>query len=162
MIKRYGVLILSILVAALVIYALISLKKQVPLSAGVEERQNLPPESPLELPPMAPIPSSRIVFPNAVKRAEPAAPSPSPSERVRPPTVIVHKPAKIPTQWEIVNDYRQVIRLDIKYLQIAVTSDRYGYHNQAILYYKKYLSIAPSSPYADRVRNRLSQLEAGG
>lgn len=158
MIKRYGVLILSLCVAALVGYGMYNLKKQVAISTGTIERQSLPPLSPLELPPQAPIPSSPIIFPNAGEHLEP---SPSPTESRR-PAVIVRRPVRIPSQWEIVSQYRQVIRLDTKYLQIAVTSDRYGYHNQAILYYKKYLNIAPSSPYAERIRNRLAQLESGG
>lgn len=69
--------------------------------------------------------------------------------------------ARIPSQWAIINEYRQVIELDVKYYEIAVKSDRYGYRNQAVKYYRKYLQLRPMGPHSEEVRSRLAQLESG-
>lgn len=129
-------------------------------SAPLLVRQSIPPPPILELPPTAPVPS--YPHPFFAKSKPSPEPMESPQPRKKPPfSSKKAKPTpKIPTRWEVVNEYRQTIQLDFKYLQIAGASDRYGYKNQAIIYYKKYLFIAPSGPYAKQVRGRLGQLQA--
>lgn len=118
-------------------------------------RQSIPPPSALELPPTAPMNEEEHPF------FSPITPNPQlDSEKKESAAKKAAKPKrKIPTKWEIINRYRQVVELDMKYVQIGVTCDRYGYRNMAITYYRKYLSIAPTGPYANQVRSRLSQLE---
>lgn len=122
-------------------------------------RQSIPPPDVLELPPSAPLPSGP--HPYFSKITPEASPSPTPDKPAGGhPAKKPRKPKpKIPSRWEILKAYQQVIELDMKYIRIAVTSDRYGYRNQAMMYYRKYLSIDPTGPYANQVRQRLSQLE---
>jgi len=162
MLTRKALPLISLIILALVAYGFYMVTSHVPSNGRILERQKLPPVSALELPPQAPIPSVPFEFPKSSARELEATPVKTPSASAPKPQARAKKEPRPPTQWEIVNQFRQVIRLDVKDLQIAVTSDRYGYHNQAIIYYKRYLTIAPSSPYADQVRSRLAQLESGG
>ena len=131
-----------------------------PLPVTPPVRQSIPPPLILELPPTAPLSTSPHPFVTRIT-PEPSPSAPVPQKKLLHATkpVIPPKP-KVPTRWEIVNQYHQVIELDSKYLRIAVDSDRYGYKNQALIYYKKYLSISPSGPYANWVRARLGQLQS--
>jgi hypothetical protein len=127
----------------------------------------VPPPSSVTLPPLAPLPSE----PSFHHFVHPVTPHPKisltkPEIPKRPKDVnfspkISKKTVSIkPSKWEIVERYKQIIELDEKYYNIAVESDRYGYKNQAILYYRKYLFVAPSGPHAQEVRSRLAQLES--
>lgn len=131
-------------------------------SPSEPERQPLPSPSPLTLPPLAPLPPQVIkphhfpprkrVMTQTIRRLPP---------RVAPLRPVRHAAprAHVPSKYEIIRQFYQVISLDDKYYQIAVESDRYGYRGQAIVYYKKYLFVAPTGPHASEVRSRLSQLQ---
>jgi hypothetical protein len=126
------------------------------------QRQPIPTPSVLVLPPPAPLPSSQKIKINLAskKSRSPVVYHPVPHSTPTPsPTFVQRK--RIPTAFEIIKQNDQIIELDEKYYQIAVESDRYGYKNQAIKYYKKYLFVAPTGPHAEEVRSRLSQLESG-
>lgn len=142
-------------------YALFYFFKHVPLHLEVSQpvRQNIPSPTVLELPPPAPVtpsvsPLLKSLAPLPIEETVQVASSAK--------KAMVHQAKKvhIPSKIAIINQYRQVIELDQKYYQVAVDSDRYGYKNQALIYYKKYLTVSPSGPHAGEVRLRLAELES--
>lgn len=137
------------------------LKTHPSLPAQPEERQEIPSPPVLDMPAAAPLP----VAPFQSRPANPSAKPPesgSANQSSAQATVQIHttpEPPKL-NPWQVIDKYRQVIALDDKYYQIALESDRDGYVNQAILYYKKYLFVAPTGPHSGQVRQRLAQLES--
>ena len=120
----------------------------------------------LSLPPPAPILSPTPFSKLAPSRTAP----PAPLRFIFPPVGEFKKKhikskhriqsEKKPTKWQILQEYDQVIVLSEKYYDIAIKSDQYGYKRQAILYYKKYLFVAPDGSHASQIRSRLHQLES--
>ncbi|MCL4512934.1 MAG: hypothetical protein M1421_02855 [Candidatus Eremiobacteraeota bacterium] len=140
------------------------------LSSAISSKQTRSPYSlshppVLSLPPPAP-----ILSPTPFSKLAPLSAPPAPLRFISPPVgklkkahiKLKHKiqSEKKPTKWQILQEYDQVIVLSEKYYDIAVKSDQYGYKRQAILYYKKYLFVAPDGSHASQIRSRLHQLES--
>jgi len=152
------IVVVLILAAAAILWFLRTVGNPFATSKPLAEpRQALSTPSVLELPPSAPVPAYPHVFVTHPGEADETSDA-SKDDKAKKIASIKHQ-VKIPTRYEIMNKYRQVIEIDFKDLQIAMESDRYGYKNQAVIYYKKYLEISPSGPYSNQVRSRLSQLE---
>lgn len=118
------------------------------------KRQVIPEPSTLQLPPQISVPSSPFSIPHLALKSSSERKNQL-SEKSSPPLGL----HKAPSKWAILKKYQQVVELDEKYYEIGLDSDRYGYGNQAAIYYRKYLFVAPSGSHAQQVRSRLAELE---
>ncbi len=136
--------------------------------ANPASKYSIPSPPVLSLPPPAHISTATPFLKLAPKETESAPLKFSPvkliksiNKKVKSTSPKLTPPQKPPlTIWQIIQKYNQVIVLSEKDYDIAVEMDQYGYKKEAVLYYKKYLYIAPNGSHATQIRSRLNQLES--